>query len=168
MWSLGCVVVEMHTGEPLFGGANQVDQICRIVDIMGMPPLSMIKASPDKVKHQFFEKVQKGEEANISSICDLNCTVFDAEENVTYVLKRPNRDLPKPRSLSDIIGVYIGGPSKRRLGEPNHSPEHYEEFLDFIMSVYHCRLFSVLFLTSIYFLGNYWSMIQKHDLHQLI
>jgi len=24
MWSLGCILVEMHTGEPLFAGLNEV------------------------------------------------------------------------------------------------------------------------------------------------
>lgn len=40
----------MHTGEPLFAGANQNDQLCRIVDVLGMPPIEMIRASPEKTR----------------------------------------------------------------------------------------------------------------------
>lgn len=132
MWSLGCVVVELHTGEPLFGGANQVDQICRIIDVLGMPPLEMIRRSPDKVRTLFFEKINPGEESTLPAVCDKSCTVLDETENVLYVLKRPNKDMPKPRRLEDIIGVYTFGPGGRRQGEQNHNEARYLEFLDFV------------------------------------
>jgi hypothetical protein len=81
---------------------------------------------------QFFEKTTPGTEATLASVCDLNNIVYEEDNSACYVLKRPNRDMPPPRSLQEILGVYTGGPSGRRLGEVNHNSTRYEEFLDFV------------------------------------
>lgn len=68
----------------------------------------------------------------MSAACDVNCMVHEEDGSAAYILKRPNRDMPKPRSLEEVIGVYTGGPGGRHYGEPDHSPQKYLEFLDFI------------------------------------
>lgn len=50
MWSLGCILVEMHCGEPLFNGQNESDQIVKIFQTLGPPPNYMIERSPKAKK----------------------------------------------------------------------------------------------------------------------
>ncbi len=57
MWSCGCILAELLTGDPLFPGEDEHDQILRMVSLLGMPPLHMIESSAklsDQRKSWFF------------------------------------------------------------------------------------------------------------------
>ena len=56
MWSLGCMVVELFLGLPLFPGSSEYNQICRIVEMLGIPPTWMLEMG--KQSGEFFEKTQ--------------------------------------------------------------------------------------------------------------
>ncbi|EEC46124.1 predicted protein, partial [Phaeodactylum tricornutum CCAP 1055/1] len=58
MWSLGCILAEMHTGEPVFSGSDQFDQMQKIVKILGMIPNSMLNRSSSQTRNQFFQRKQ--------------------------------------------------------------------------------------------------------------
>lgn len=114
MWSLGCILVEMHTGEPLFSGSNEMDQMNKIVEVLGMPPKHILDQAHKTRK--FFDKIQA---------------------DGSYVLKKTQNQrkykLPGSRKLHDILGVETGGPGGRRHGEPGHSVSDYLKFKDLIL-----------------------------------
>lgn len=118
MWSLGCILVEMHAGEPLFSGANEVDQMNKIVEVLGMPPDHLLDQAHKTRK--FFDKLPESEGGG-------------------YALKKVNgKEIrqyrpPGTRSLDDILGVDKGGPASRRRGESGHSIADYLKFKDLIL-----------------------------------
>lgn len=56
MWSLGCIVVELFLGLPLFPGSSEYNQVSRIVEMLGNPSNWMIEMG--KQGGDFFEKRQ--------------------------------------------------------------------------------------------------------------
>ncbi|KAG8890425.1 dual specificity protein kinase yak1 [Tulasnella sp. 332] len=56
MWSLGCIAVELFLGLPLFPGTSEYNQITRIVEMLGMPPLEMLERG--KQSRNFFYEYQ--------------------------------------------------------------------------------------------------------------
>jgi len=120
MWSLGCILVELHTGEPLFNGCNETDQVNKIVETLGMPPASLLERGYKTGR--FFVKVPSpGGGSN-------------------YVLRKQKKFQvqylpPGTRKLYHILGVDSGGPHGRRRGEEGHSTADYLQFLNLVLQM---------------------------------
>ena len=54
MWSFGCILIELYTGQPLWPGECEKDQLLHIISYMGLPPEGVLKRSTRK--GLFFEE----------------------------------------------------------------------------------------------------------------
>lgn len=104
----------MHTGEPLFSGCNEFDQMNKIVEVLGMPPKYLLDQAHKTRK--FFDKI-----------------VTDGSYVLKKTLNGRKYKPPGSRKLHDILGVETGGPAGRRLDEPGHSVGDYLKFKDLIL-----------------------------------
>lgn len=45
MWSLACILAELYTGEPLFAGENESDQLGCIMEVCSLPPSGVLESA---------------------------------------------------------------------------------------------------------------------------
>lgn len=107
MWSLGCILVELHTGSPLFDGANEVQQLHKVMEICNLPSVDMLSASSKSDK--FFFRTNEGRFVPIQ--------------------------LVRKRTLEQILNIHNGGPRGLYEGKQGHSVSEYESFISLISSM---------------------------------
>ncbi|KAJ7268738.1 kinase-like domain-containing protein [Mycena haematopus] len=103
MWSLGCIAVELFLGLPLFPGTSEYNQLTRIIEMLGMPPQSMLNTG--KQTGQFFDSYdvynphtnQNEKKYRLKSIDQ-----YSREHNTT---EQPGKQYFKATSLPEIINT---------------------------------------------------------------
>ncbi|XP_060113791.1 homeodomain-interacting protein kinase 4 [Heteronotia binoei] len=89
VWSLGCIMAELHLGWPLYPGNNEYDQVRYISETQGMPRPTLLNAA--RKAHLFFNRGQHQEGANAWQLKTpaeyLADTKVKSVERRKYVLK---------------------------------------------------------------------------------
>jgi dual specificity tyrosine-phosphorylation-regulated kinase 1 len=127
MWSLGCMLVELHTGEALFNGSNEFDQVNKIIETLGMPPASLLDKGYKTSK--FFVKLQNPSNNSSYYVLRKQNEVLTSKKKFVQYLP------PGTRKLYHILGVDSGGPHGRRRGEDGHGTGDYLQFLNLVLQM---------------------------------
>jgi serine/threonine protein kinase len=114
MWSLGAILVELHTGEPLFPGRSEVDLMLHMVEVLDMPPDWYIESSP---KHQKFFTFRQ------------------------FELNGPKYRLRQMRSAQGAafarrpLAIALAAPRRRRANENGHAGADYARFSEAVLGM---------------------------------
>ncbi|KAF8919835.1 kinase-like protein [Mucidula mucida] len=129
MWSLGCIAVELFLGLPLFPGTSEYNQLTRIIEMLGMPPLSMLNTG--KQSNQFFDCFetwnpiinQNEKKYRLKSI-----EQYSREHNTN---EQPGKQYFKATTLPEIINTAPMPPSKGRSHETEKELNNRASFINF-------------------------------------
>ena len=61
IWSLGCILIELVCGEPLFPATTELDLMCKMIDLIGLPPTPFLEKTSKSKLSRFFVQVRQGE-----------------------------------------------------------------------------------------------------------
>ncbi|CAN8071589.1 unnamed protein product, partial [Agarophyton chilense] len=113
VWSLGCMLVELHTGYPLFAGNDEADQIAIIVERLGLPPAHMLERGSKSAL--FFDR--------------------DPQTNHWRLRPNPSSPQPPPAPRSSPIDHFVihhtggGAAARGKRLSAGHSQRDYDLFL---------------------------------------
>jgi len=140
MWSLGCILAEMHTGEPLFSGSDQFDQMQKIVKLLGMVPSNMLDEANETTRQQFFERArnpQTGREEWAikqqnpgSSRGGSGSSQQPPQQQQPQKVVVPSKD--PIASIAEVIRAETSRKKKYPPSETGNSARNYELFVDLI------------------------------------
>lgn len=54
MWSLGCILIELYIGIPIFPGESESEQLMLLMEVIGLPEMDVLQASQRRAN--FFEE----------------------------------------------------------------------------------------------------------------
>lgn len=137
MWSLGCILAEMHTGEPLFSGSDQFDQMRKIVSLLGMLPSSMLDRAADQTKLQFFERVKlPGGKAAWTIRQTKRSSSKDSVGSASSSDQQPAKPVvPSTDPIASLTEVITSGSRQKKKfppSEAHNSPRNYALFVDLV------------------------------------
>jgi serine/threonine protein kinase len=132
MWSLGCILAEMHSGEPLFPGSHKVDQIQKIVKLLGMIPVSMLNRSSQAAKIEFFEQAETASDQDEWRLRQTN----QATSTDTSVPMEPEATIvPSTDPIASLKAVVVAGNGRKKkfpISETYKTARDYELFVDLL------------------------------------
>ncbi|RLN37201.1 hypothetical protein BBJ28_00013262 [Nothophytophthora sp. Chile5] len=90
MWSLACILVELHTGHPIFAGENEREQLACIMEVLGVPPTPLLRKSK-RCTHFFDEVASPAEDQSVEFVAK------------PFVNSRGRRRTPGSRTLAAAV-----------------------------------------------------------------
>ncbi|GAO47506.1 kinase-like protein [Saitoella complicata NRRL Y-17804] len=125
MWSLGCIMVELFLGLPLFPGSSEYNQVTRIVEMLGLPPPWMLEMG--KQSGEFFERVIDNYGNKSYRLKSLE--QYSAEHSTQ---EQPSKKYFSATTLPDIIKTYPMQRKGASQAEIDKEMQNRLSFVDFV------------------------------------